>query len=76
MNLDCICFRASEQEMIDFFKPDADCVGVRVIYNREGRPSGEAVAEFESEEQAENAIKYKNREHIGTRFILVRDYPP
>ena len=64
-------FRATEQEMVDFFAPEAECVGARVIYNREGRPSGEAIAEFESEEQAELAIKYKNREHLGNRFIIL-----
>ncbi len=64
-------FRATEDEMIDFFKPEADCVGARVIFNREGRPSGEAVAEFETEEQAQLAIKYKNREHLGNRFVIL-----
>jgi len=64
-------FRATEQEMVDFFSPEAECVGARVIYNREGRPSGEAIAEFESEEQAQLAIKYKNREHLGNRFIIL-----
>jgi RNA recognition motif-containing protein len=64
-------FRATEEEMIDFFKPDADCVSARVIFNREGRPSGEAVAEFESEEQADLAIKFKNREHLGSRFVIL-----
>jgi RNA recognition motif-containing protein len=64
-------FRATEEEMIDFFKPDADCVAARVIYNREGRPSGEAIAEFESDEQAQLAIKFKNREHLGSRFVIL-----
>lgn len=63
-------FRATEDEIKDFFKPVADCVGVRIIYNRDGRPSGDAVAEFESNEMAEKAMK-KNREHLGSRFVVL-----
>lgn len=67
-------FRASEQEMRDFFLPDAECASVRIIFNREGRPSGDAIAEFESEEEAEKAMK-KNREHLGSRFVILsREY--
>lgn len=63
-------FRATEAEMMDFFQPEADCVGVRVILNHEGRPSGEAEAEFETEEMAERAMR-RNREHLGSRFVIL-----
>ncbi len=63
-------FRATEQEIKDFFQPEAECVAVRIIFNRDGRPSGDAVAEFESDEEAERAMK-KNREHLGSRFVIL-----
>ena len=63
-------FRATEQEIRDFFRPDAECVGVRIVLNRDGRPSGDAVAEFETDDQAERAMG-KNREHMGSRFIVL-----
>jgi len=64
-------YRASEQEIKDFFLPDAECVGVRIILNREGRPSGDAIAEFETDEAAETAVASKNREHLGSRFVVL-----
>lgn len=63
-------FRATEQEMKDFFLPDADCLAVRVILNRNGRPSGDAIAEFADDEAVEQAMK-KDREHLGSRFIVL-----
>lgn len=63
-------YRATDQEIKDFFKPAATCIGVRILHNREGLPSGDAVAEFESDEQAEAAMA-KNREHLGTRFVIL-----
>jgi hypothetical protein len=38
--------------------------------NRDGRPSGDAIAEFETEEAMEEAMK-KDREHLGTRFVVL-----
>lgn len=66
-------FRATIQEITEWFNP-AECVHVRILKNREGRPSGEAFAEFETEEMAERAME-KNREYLGDRFvILTRQY--
>ena len=42
-------FRSTEQELRDFFRGAADPVRVKVILNRDGRPSGDALAEFDSE---------------------------
>jgi len=63
-------FRASEKEMRDFFLPDAKCASVKVILNRDGRPSGDAIASFDSKEEVEAAMK-KDREHLGSRFIIL-----
>jgi len=63
-------FKASEKEMRDFFLPEANCVSVKVILNRDGRPSGDAIAAFEGPEEVESAMK-KDREHLGTRFIVL-----
>jgi len=61
-------FRASEKEMKDFFLPNAKCVSVKVILNRDGRPSGDAIASFDSQEEVEEAMK-KDGEHLGSRYI-------
>ena len=61
-------FKASEKEMRDFFLPNAECVSVKVILNRDGRPSGDAIACFNTHRDVEAAMK-KDREHIGSRFI-------
>lgn len=43
-------------------------LGIRFIYTREGRPSGEAFAELESEEDVKLALK-KDRETMGHRYV-------
>ena len=63
-------FRASEKEIRDFFLPAAKCVSVEVILNRDGRPSGDAIASFNSKEEVEAAME-KDREHLGSRFIIL-----
>lgn len=63
-------FRATEQELKDFFLPEAEAVSVKVVLNHEGRPSGSAVAEFGSEEEADKAMA-KDRETLGTRFVVL-----
>lgn len=42
--------------------------GVRFIYTREGRPSGEAFVELETEEDVKLALK-KDRETMGHRYV-------
>ncbi|XP_012605765.3 heterogeneous nuclear ribonucleoprotein F-like [Microcebus murinus] len=44
--------------------------GVHFVYTREGRQSGEAFVEFESEEDVKMALK-KDRESMGHRYIEV-----
>ncbi|XP_029439457.1 heterogeneous nuclear ribonucleoprotein H isoform X2 [Rhinatrema bivittatum] len=63
----------SAEEIQRFF---SDCKilneasGVRFIYTREGRPSGEAFVELESEEDVKLALK-KDRETMGHRYVEV-----
>jgi hypothetical protein len=45
-------------------------VSVRVILNRDGRPSGDAIAEFETEEEMEEAMK-KDREHLVSALLEI-----
>ncbi|XP_043837636.1 heterogeneous nuclear ribonucleoprotein H-like isoform X1 [Dromiciops gliroides] len=44
--------------------------GIHFIYNREGRPSGEAFVELESEDEVKLALK-KDRETMGHRYVEV-----
>ena len=44
--------------------------GIRFIYTREGRPSGKAFVELESEDEVKVALK-KDRETMGPRYIEV-----
>lgn len=42
--------------------------GIHFTYTREGRPSGEAFVEFETEEDLKIAVK-KDRETMGHRYV-------
>lgn len=42
--------------------------GVHITMSREGRPSGEAFVELETNEDAEKALK-KDKQHMGHRYI-------
>uniref|UniRef100_A0A8C2YSZ0 RRM domain-containing protein n=1 Tax=Chinchilla lanigera TaxID=34839 RepID=A0A8C2YSZ0_CHILA len=63
----------SADELMHFF---SDCriqngtSGIRFIYTREDRPSGEAFVELESEDEVKLALK-KNRETMGHRYAEV-----
>lgn len=63
-------FRATEQELKDFFKGAEEPVHVKVILNRDGRPSGDAVAEFDSED-AVNKAMVKDRDSMGSRYVVL-----
>ncbi|XP_044262601.1 heterogeneous nuclear ribonucleoprotein H-like [Tribolium madens] len=64
---------ATTEDILKFFK---NCkvfngkLGIHMTSSREGRPSGEAFVEFESEEDLNVALR-KDREHIGSRYIEV-----
>jgi heterogeneous nuclear ribonucleoprotein F/H len=60
-------------EILKFF---SDCnikdgkLGIHMTMSREGRPSGEAYVEMETDEDIEKACK-KDRDHMGRRYIEV-----
>ncbi|KDR15006.1 heterogeneous nuclear ribonucleoprotein H2 isoform X1 [Zootermopsis nevadensis] len=60
-------------EILKFF---SDCsikdgkLGIHMTMSREGRPSGEAYVEMETDEDIEKACK-KDRDHMGHRYIEV-----
>jgi heterogeneous nuclear ribonucleoprotein F/H len=43
-------------------------LGIHMTMSREGRPSGEAYVEMETDEDIEKACK-KDRDHMGHRYI-------
>uniref|UniRef100_A0A8C8SLB2 RRM domain-containing protein n=1 Tax=Pelusios castaneus TaxID=367368 RepID=A0A8C8SLB2_9SAUR len=47
-----------------------EAAGIRFIYTREGRPSGEAFVELETEDDVKLALK-KDRETMGHRYVEV-----
>lgn len=49
-------------------KVKGGAAGVHLTMAREGRPSGEAYVEMESEDDLKAALK-KDREHMGNRYI-------
>uniref|UniRef100_A0A2K6A4P8 RRM domain-containing protein n=1 Tax=Mandrillus leucophaeus TaxID=9568 RepID=A0A2K6A4P8_MANLE len=63
----------SADEVMRFFsdrKIQNGTSGIRFIYTREGRSSGEAFVELESEEEVNLALK-KDRETMGHRYVEV-----
>jgi len=63
-------YRATETEMKEFFLPEAKCTGVKIILNKDGRPSGDAIASFEDED-AMKAAMVKDHEKLGPRYIIL-----
>ncbi|EUB58844.1 Heterogeneous nuclear ribonucleoprotein F [Echinococcus granulosus] len=60
-------FQATTDEIAAFFTP-VQPVNITLRYNAQGRPTGEADAEFATHDEAKEAMK-KDREKIGTRYI-------
>ncbi|KAK6629710.1 hypothetical protein RUM43_003528 [Polyplax serrata] len=63
----------TDEEILKFFnncKVKNDKEGVHIIMTREGRPSGEAYVEMETDEDIEEALK-KDREYMGSRYMEV-----
>lgn len=63
-----------QPEIVSWEISPADCKivnnggGVHFTYTREGRPSGEAFVELETEEDLKIAVK-KDRETMGHRYV-------
>ncbi|KAI5749375.1 hypothetical protein M8J76_006849 [Diaphorina citri] len=74
MNLRGLPFSATEDDILKFFdgiNVKSGRAGIHILLSREGRPSGEAFVEVESEDDCTAAEK-KDRQHIGERYIEVR----
>ena len=63
-------FRASVQELKDFFKGGPIPTRVEHSLNDDGRNSGHAFAAFDSEESAEKAM-LKDRQYMGQRYVAL-----
>uniref|UniRef100_A0A8B9XSX9 Uncharacterized protein n=1 Tax=Bos mutus grunniens TaxID=30521 RepID=A0A8B9XSX9_BOSMU len=68
------CLGLAQQTKCSSFSSDCKiqngAQGIRFIYTREGRPSGKAFVELESEDEVKVALK-KDRETMGPRYIEV-----
>nr|CDS28717.2 heterogeneous nuclear ribonucleoprotein [Hymenolepis microstoma] len=60
-------FQTTTEEIAAFFTP-VQPLNVQIHYNVQGRPNGEADAEFATHDEACEAMK-KDREKIGSRYI-------
>jgi epithelial splicing regulatory protein 1/2 len=65
-------YTASAQDVVSFFGPAVPIVrgleGVVFTYTPDGRPTGEAYLELQSEEAQTEALK-KHKESMGSRYI-------
>ncbi|XP_027051979.1 epithelial splicing regulatory protein 1-like isoform X2 [Pocillopora damicornis] len=67
-------FSATVQDVLDFLKEHAAFVvpgGVHMVYNTQGRPSGDAYVQLVSPECAKSATTDLHRQHMGERYIEV-----
>ncbi|KAL7676581.1 hypothetical protein ACOME3_002831 [Neoechinorhynchus agilis] len=60
-------YKTSEEELNDFFRP-LKPIRVQIRFDGRGRPTGEAIAEFKSHDEACEAMKYDKR-YIGQRYV-------
>ncbi|XP_065221342.1 heterogeneous nuclear ribonucleoprotein F-like [Planococcus citri] len=60
-------YKAIEDDIAMFFRP-LEPVDIRILFDKTERPSGEAVVEFASHEEAVEAMS-KDKEHIQSRYI-------
>ena len=61
-------FRTREAEIVEWFS--LPCTRVKILMNRDNRPSGEAIAEFPSKEIAVAAMKM-NKQYLGDRYVVL-----
>ncbi|UYV70363.1 HNRNPH1 [Cordylochernes scorpioides] len=60
-------FRANKTDIADFFKP-VSIMDIRLIFDKTGKPSGEAEVLFYTHEDAVEGMK-KDKEYMQTRYI-------
>ncbi len=61
-------FRATEQDICEWFSSVCDPIDVFIRFNQEGRPSGEAEVTFATEGEAKRALS-KNKQNMQNRYI-------
>jgi len=54
---------------LSLFLLQVDPNDVKMGFNRDGRPSGDALVTFPSSELAKSAVREKNRKHLGRRYV-------
>lgn len=64
-------YEATEEDVVNFF--DGFKVAAVHFTQRSGKPTGEAYVEFENAEVAREAMKSRQKYHIGTRYIEIFD---
>lgn len=64
-------YKTNTQELKDFFADHAECLDVRVLLNRDGFPSGDAVAFF-ADEDAVGAAMECNKKDLGKRYVVLQ----
>ncbi|PAA59838.1 hypothetical protein BOX15_Mlig028543g1, partial [Macrostomum lignano] len=60
-------YSASESDIRQFFAP-LTAAHVEIRFNPDGRPSGEADVDFDSEADCRRAME-KNKQHLGSRYV-------
>ena len=61
-------FRVSENDIAEWFSSVVDPMDISIIYNNQGRPTGEADVMFQTESDARKAMT-KDRQNMQHRYI-------
>jgi len=61
-------FRVTENDICEWFSSVVDPTDISIMYNNQGRPTGEADVIFNTQDDAQRAMT-KNRQYIGERYI-------
>jgi len=61
-------FRATENDIAEWFSSVADVSNVVIQFNKDGRPSGNAEVSFDTEQMARRAMQ-KNKDNMQNRYI-------
>lgn len=71
LRMNGVPYKTNSQELKDFFRDHAECLDVRVVLNRDGFPSGDAVAFFADEAAVEAAMQC-NKNNLGQRYVVLQ----
>merc|ERR1719197_2121759 len=61
-------FRVTENDIAEWFSSVADPVGIQIMYNNDGRPTGEAEVAFSSAHDAKRSLQ-KDRQNMQHRYV-------